>query len=203
MKTITAERKENRSARRSHRMIRQAFEELLEEREFSKITVIDIVERADLNRSTFYAHYPDIYGIVDEIQEEIIGNNMELFHQIEYRNILKDPMPYLQCITATMEENLALMRKLGLTENVHRKSGMLQQMMEHDIMNNSDIPAEVRESALFAIRVHFFMGGILSTYQHWAEGKLNCTLDQVSSQIADMIRQTATGFLETDWTQNL
>lgn len=61
------ERKEYRSSRRSRRMIRVAFESLIREREFSKITVTDIVERADLNRSTFYAHYPDIYGIVEEI----------------------------------------------------------------------------------------------------------------------------------------
>ena len=197
------ERNSNRAARRSRRMLRQAFEELLAEREFSKITVTDIVERADLNRSAFYAHYPDIYGIVDEIQEEIIRKNMDLFRQIEFRNILRDPKPYLQCITATMEGNLALMRRLGLTENVHRKSGIFQQMMEYDIMNHSDIPREVRESALFAIRVHFFMGGIMNSYQSWAEGKLNCTLDQLSDQIADMIRQTATGFLETDWTEKL
>lgn len=197
------EKQENRSSRRSRRMIREAFLELLEEREFSKITVIDIVERADLNRSTFYAHYPDIYGIVDEMQEEIISNHMELFRQIEFRNILKDPKPYLQCIAATMEENLELVQKLDLSENVQRKSGRLQQLMEYDIMHHSDIPLEVRQSDLFAIRVHFFMGGIMSTYQRWAEGKLKCTLDQVSDQIADMIRQTATGFLETDWMQNI
>lgn len=196
------ERKENRSARRSRRMIRQAFEELLQQREFSKITVIDIVERADLNRSTFYAHYPDIYGIVDEIQEEIIQRNMERFRQLEFRNILKDPRPYLQCITATMEENLELVHKLG-EENVNRNSGKLQELLEHDIMYNSDIPQEVRESALFTIRVHFFLGGIMNVYQRWAEGKLNCTLDQLSSQISDMIRQTATSFLETDWIQIL
>lgn len=197
------QRNDNRSARRSRRMIRQAFEELLAEREFSKITVTDIVERADLNRSTFYAHYPDIYGIVDEMQEEIIGRHMELFRQIQFRNILKDPRPYLGCITATMEENLALMRRLGLTENVHRKSGKFQQMMEHDIMHHSDIPRQVRESAQFAIRVHFFMGGIMNTYQSWAEGKLACTLDQLSEQIGDMIRQTATGFMATDWMEEL
>lgn len=197
------DQKENRSSRRSRRMIRQAFQELLEEREFSKITVVDIVQRADLNRSTFYAHYPDIYGIVDEIQEEIMQRNMELFQQIEYRNILKDPMPYLHCITATMEENLELMRRLGLTDNVQQKSGKLLYMLEHDIIHHSDIPKEVRESAFFGIRVHFFLGGILNAYQQWAAGKLNCTLDQVSSQIADMICQTATGFLETDWTQRI
>lgn len=196
------EKQEYRSSKRSRRLIREAFLELLEEREFGKITVVDIVQRADLNRSTFYAHYPDIYGIVDEIQEEIMQRNLELFQQLEYRNILKDPMPYLNCLTATMEENLELMRRLGLTENIHQKSGKLLEMMEHDIMHHSDIPKEVRESSLFSIRVHFFLGGILNTYQQWASGNLNCTLDQVSSQIADMIRQTATGFLETDWMQN-
>lgn len=195
------QRNDNRAARRSRRMLRQAFEELLTERDFSKITVTDIVERADLNRSTFYAHYPDIYGIVDEMQEEIIGRHMELFRQIQFRNILKDPRPYLSCITATMEENLDLMHRLGLTENVHRKSGKFQQMMEYDIMHHSDIPRQIRESAQFAIRVHFFMGGIMNTYQNWAEGKLSCTLDQLSEQIADMIRQTAAGFMSTDWTE--
>lgn len=197
------EGKENRSARRSRRMIREAFEALLQERGFHKITITDIVARADLNRSTFYAHYPDIYGIVDEMQEEIIQRNMELFRQLQFRNILKDPRPYLDCIAATMEQNLELMQRLGLSENIHRKSEKLQAMMEYDIMHNSDIPAEVCQSALFGIRVHFFLGGIINVYQRWAEGKLDCTLDQVSSQIGDMIRQTATGFLETNWTEIL
>lgn len=184
-------------------MIRQAFEDLLKERGFHKISVTDIVSRADLNRSTFYAHYPDIYGIVDEMQDEIIQRNMELFQQIQYRNILDDPKPYLECIAATMEENLALMQRLGLTENLHLKSEKFQEMMEYDIVHNSDIPERVRQSVLFNIRVHFFLGGILHVYQRWAEGKLHCTPDQVSSQIGDIIRQTATGFLETDWMQNI
>ena len=182
-------------------MIRKAFEALLKEKGFHKITVTDLVERADLNRSTFYAHYPDIYGIVDEMQEEIIQRNMELFQKIQFRNILKDPKPYLHCIAATMEQNLELMQHLGLTENIHRKSEKLQEMMESDLIHNSDIPLEVRESDLFAIRVHFFLGGIINVYQRWAEGKLNCTLDQVSSQIGDLICQSAKEFLETDWLQ--
>ena len=101
-----------------------------------------------------------------------------------------------------MEENLELMQKLG-EKNITRNSGKLQELLEHDIMHNSDIPQEVRASALFAIRVHFFVGGIMNAYQRWAEGKLSCTLDQLSSQISDMIRQTATGFMETDWMQTL
>lgn len=198
-----AERKENRSARRSRRLIRQAFEQLLSERDFSKITVIDIVARADLNRSTFYAHYPDIYGIVEEIQEEIIQKHLQLFSDLQYCNILKDPMPYLNCITSTMRESVALTEKIGISGSFQQKSDRFQQLMEYDIMHNSDIPEEVRNSPQFAIRVHFFLGGILNTYQRWAEGSLNCALEQVTTQIAKMIQQTASEFLETNWTEHL
>lgn len=197
------ERKENRSARRSRRLIRQAFEQLLSERDFSKITVIDIVARADLNRSTFYAHYPDIYGIVEEMQEEIIQKHLQLFSDLQYRNILKDPMPYLNCITSTMRESVALTEKIGISGSFQQKSDRFQQLMEYDIMHNSDIPEEVRNSPQFAIRVHFFLGGILNTYQRWAEGSLNCALEQVTTQIAKMIQQTASEFLETNWTEHL
>lgn len=87
-----AEKKEYRSAVRSRRQIRQAFLDLIEEKTMDKITVIDIMKRADLNRSTFYTHYPDIYGIVEEMQREIISRNLQRFVQIEYRDVLQDPV---------------------------------------------------------------------------------------------------------------
>ena len=194
-----AERKENRSAQRSRRLLRQAFEQLLAEREFTKITIVDIVERADLNRSTFYAHYPDIYGIVEEMQNEILQRNMQLFSGIEYKDILKDPMPYLRCITNTMQESMALFQKVGQNQELAQKATRLQLFLENEIMDNSDIPEAVRTSPYFAIRVHFFLGGIMNTYQNWAAGKLNCSLEQVTTQIAQMIQLTASEFLETDW----
>ena len=61
------QKKEYRSAARSRRLIRRAFLELLDERPFEKITVLELAERADVNRSTFYAHYPDIFGVVEEL----------------------------------------------------------------------------------------------------------------------------------------
>ena len=71
-------RKEYRSAVRSRRLIRSAFLELLREKAYEKITVTDIVTRADINRSTFYAHYPDVRGLVEEIVGEAITHSTEL-----------------------------------------------------------------------------------------------------------------------------
>lgn len=50
----------NRSVLRSKNMLRKAYIELSTEKDASKITVVDVVNRADLSRNTFYAHYPDV-----------------------------------------------------------------------------------------------------------------------------------------------
>ena len=51
---------EYKNAVRSRKMIQRALVALLQEKELDKITVTDIVTRADINRGTFYAHYTDI-----------------------------------------------------------------------------------------------------------------------------------------------
>ena len=53
MREKTGGRAEYRSAIRSRRMIREAYTVLLKEKDLSKITVTDIVNRADINRATF------------------------------------------------------------------------------------------------------------------------------------------------------
>ena len=194
-----AERREYRSSVRSRRMIREAFMELLDEKEFGKITVTDITNRADLNRSTFYAHYPDVQGVVEEIQDEIIDRNMELVKQMKYRNILRDPMPYLNSICVTLEENIRLYTRMGHAAEVHIHLDKYRMMMAEDIMNHSEIPEEIRNAAFFEIRIHFFVGGIMNTYQQWAEGKLKRTLTEISQEIASLIQKSAADLMDAPW----
>ena len=191
------EKKEYRSAVRSRRLIRQAFQELLLEKPFEKITITDIVTRADLNRSTFYAHYPDIHGVVEEIQEEIESRNMQLIQQLQYRNILQDPMPYLQGITAILQENIELLKRLGHTEFLHNRLDNFRRLMVADVLEHSSLPQELRQSEAFAVHVHFFIGGIMNTYQQWAEGLLDCSLEEISGQIAKLIKSSGQALLES------
>jgi AcrR family transcriptional regulator len=52
--------------KRTRNLIQQAFSELLAEKGFANITVQDITERAEINRATFYAHYPDKFALLEE-----------------------------------------------------------------------------------------------------------------------------------------
>lgn len=47
----------DRRQRRSRRAIYEAFESLMAEQHYSQVTVAQIIERADIGRSTFYAHF--------------------------------------------------------------------------------------------------------------------------------------------------
>nr|BBH87859.1 TetR family transcriptional regulator [Thermosporothrix sp. COM3] len=51
--------------KRTRKLLQQAFLELLQEKEFSSISVQDITERATINRATFYAHFTDKYMLLD------------------------------------------------------------------------------------------------------------------------------------------
>ena len=60
-------------------LIFRNFIEILKEKPFDKITVRDIVERASINRHTFYYYYSDIYEMLEELFKmeftEIVSRN--------------------------------------------------------------------------------------------------------------------------------
>lgn len=56
--------------KRTRSAIKNAFLELLSEKPFDNISVIDIAERAMINRSTFYLHYQDKYDLLKTLENE-------------------------------------------------------------------------------------------------------------------------------------
>ncbi|MBW7477225.1 TetR/AcrR family transcriptional regulator [Paenibacillus oenotherae] len=60
----------DRRVRRTQGMIIDAFLSLCQEKEFGDIIIKDITERANVNRSTFYAHYEDKEDLLNRITNE-------------------------------------------------------------------------------------------------------------------------------------
>ncbi|MEO0596467.1 MAG: TetR/AcrR family transcriptional regulator [Chloroflexota bacterium] len=53
--------------RRTRKLLKQAFVELMHEKGFNAMTVQDIADRADINRTTFYDHYEDKFALHDQM----------------------------------------------------------------------------------------------------------------------------------------
>ncbi|MBA2682729.1 MAG: TetR/AcrR family transcriptional regulator [Ktedonobacteraceae bacterium] len=71
----------DRRVQRTHQLLRQAAIETMKEKGFLAMTIQDIADRANVNRGTFYAHYPDKYALLDE-----------LIHD-QFQSLLKKSLP--------------------------------------------------------------------------------------------------------------
>lgn len=72
--------KNNKRKRQSKERIEKVFVELLQTKELSCVTVSDICKLAEINRSTFYANYLDIYDLADKVREHLEQDVAELYH---------------------------------------------------------------------------------------------------------------------------
>ena len=61
----------DRRQKKTREAIFEAFCELLSKKDFNKITVAEIIERADVGRATFYAHFETKDHLLSELCEEL------------------------------------------------------------------------------------------------------------------------------------
>lgn len=78
--------KNNKRRKQSQEKIERAFIELLQTREIKDITVSDIIKKTELNRSTFYANYIDIFDLADKTREKLENDFSNLFADYDYFN---------------------------------------------------------------------------------------------------------------------
>lgn len=69
-----------------------AFIELRSKKPLEKISVVELVSKADVNKSTFYAYYHDIYDLSEQLQQELIDRIAGTFPHPE--NVLLDTEQY-------------------------------------------------------------------------------------------------------------
>lgn len=125
--SATAGSARNRRTAYTRSVIRSTFFDLLNEKSLDKISVREICERADINRSTFYRHYIDINDLMQSIEDEFAA---EINHQIEKM----DPDVFDAAI-------------LGIFEVVKRNSDLCSYLLNCEIRRNllASIFAENRD----------------------------------------------------------
>lgn len=178
---------EYRSAIRSRKMIRESFLELLKEKDINKITVTDIVNKADLNRSTFYAHYIDVRAITEEMENQVIDKMIEILKKFEFKNFFNNPTPLLLEVSRFLESNqdtYKILLKVNEAETFLKK---LKNEFAKYMMLDTDIPEYLKDSKMVNLRISYFAGGIINMYQDWFNGSLNCSLNDIALEVSKLL----------------
>ena len=163
--------KNNRLNRETdERIIRTVYRMMTQEqRQIGKITVREICERAEIHRSTFYAHYQDVYDLVEKVEQNMSRQLTETF----FRK-LDEKAPARDCFT----EIFTFIREhrefylYYLSES--RKSGVLQ--LAWDVIHDRYSDAKVDLSRFgvdtpgeMAYHGAFFLMGMTAVVRLWLQ----------------------------------
>lgn len=73
------EKKLDRRVKKTKKALLQALTKLMSKKKINSITVKELTDLADVNRSTFYLYYKDIFDMVDKVETELINDFSEAY----------------------------------------------------------------------------------------------------------------------------
>jgi AcrR family transcriptional regulator len=94
--------------KRTRKLIMQALRDLMQERSFGELSVLDIAQRATINRATFYAHFEDKYHLAESmIREGLIEAVLDRisppapFDAEHLQIVVESTMEFMGCLLST------------------------------------------------------------------------------------------------------
>ena len=73
--------KQERRYRRTEALILNGLTTLLQQKSIKEITVRELADLVDINRSTFYLHYTDIYDLLEKTEQRLLQQLMDAVNE--------------------------------------------------------------------------------------------------------------------------
>ena len=152
-----------------------------------KITVTDIVNRAEINRGTFYAHYRDVPDVVNHLIQQTFAVLAEALVD-QSRPVEELPYALLSQVQKILEEDLYFYRKIMSSEAASVMQEQLVSIMIEYMLAHKDEFNTVTE-AQYELNIRFCAGGLSNLYRDWFAGKLSYSLEEMTRLSGAMIRK--------------
>lgn len=69
---------------KNEHLIRKTFRNMMAETEYSKISIKELTERAEINRKTFYLHYPSLDHLLTALQLELMEPTLRIISETSF-----------------------------------------------------------------------------------------------------------------------
>lgn len=185
--------KTDRRVRLTKQIIKESLVELMREYPISKISVKMLCGAADINRSTFYAHYTDTYDLLRQIQHEVIS---ELSEHISQRAFSEQSKLTVQAMSHMLEyarDNSELFRAL-LSENgdfTFQKDIMLlvQQKTINELRTLDNLGTRTSEYLQL-----FTITGALNVVEKWLKDGMQESTREMAEICATLLYRGLSGY---------
>lgn len=170
--------KNNKRRKESIKKIESAFIEFIQTKELNEISVSDICKVADINRSTFYANFVDIYDLADKIK----------VHLEDELNLLFDDMN--NAISRGPDNSVKFFQHIKDNQLFYHTYFKLGHDQKFQLLNyNKDQAKDYFDDKQIAYHVEFFRNGLNAVIKMW----LNGGCQESPEEIAEVIRSEYMG----------
>ena len=164
----------NSSSVKTRNIIKKTFAELInEKKQLNKITVTELVKRAQLTRSTFYTHYDNIYEVAHDYQlqtiELLCSEDLKLYSKQDIEDYFVN---IIQCLKAN-EETYKLLLSADESLLFLEK---LKKIASEKIYNALK---DTYTDKYLKLNISFLMNGILMEILKYFRNESNYSLDEL------------------------
>jgi len=173
---------------KTKKFIHDAFLKLMNEKGFEKITINDIAENAQVNRSTFYLHYTDKYNLLEEIVDCAIRELMTTVdpntHTSEdnfiiMENLKNNIKSLLDVIHADILFYKAVLGKNGMLQIRQRIMDAIKEGLKESFQNKGLIPMDMLLDLVSAV--------YMETVVWWVNGDMRYSSAYVAEQLVQFL----------------
>lgn len=179
------EMKQNRKTQYTRMVLKDSLIELMKKKSISGITIKELCENADINRTTFYAHYTDQYQLLKSIEDETLAwvkDTIASFSGKTAKNgFIQDIERVFEYIIENKNHIQVLMSEQG---DIDFQRNLLTVIYEQcGIWLKNDINVRGEKSELYFV---FLINGSVGLLQHWLKTGLKETAREMAEIIYNM-----------------
>lgn len=178
-------RRGDRRVQRTQQLLRAALLSLIEEKGFEALTVQDIIDRANVGRATFYAHFDNKEDLLVSGFDGLRAALKELQRQAQAQR--SGPDEQLFAFSHEMFAHIAEYRRVFRAMVGKRSGALVQQLLNKIVLDlvRDDIkaiagPREDHSVPAEAV-VRFVTGGLFGLAMFWATGRLPLSVEEVNA----------------------
>lgn len=172
-----------RNAIRSQTMIKKAFIELLKEKPANKITVTDIINKADISRGTFYLHFQDTLDLLDSFQRDFF-NQLIVFINKNNENLLVDKIDLLlQKTLKILKDDIETYRILANKDFTFTFYKDIKDVLLNELMKGYNVDDETKRS------LNIYVSGFTLLLREWLENPEIESMEELTKTLSRLIHQ--------------
>ena len=159
---------DDRRVKYTKMVLKESFIKLLAKKDISQITIKEICEDADINRTTFYAHYSDQYNLMQKIEDELLDNVSAYLSENIPTDSDLDIIKMVERIFEYIKEN-AVLCKLLLSErgDINLQKRIMMLVYDKKIDNLISGRNIIKEKAEYIYA--FTITGCVGVVQKWLD----------------------------------